>query len=439
MSDKTIKDRETITRLIRQIVKLEGSEVSSEDESWLLRFLRQQLNDVIAKTTIDEPAQFVSTQFQLAGMRYALDTTAGLSVPEMMARIRLHVESPALGDREARELEALLDRMMATPLDEIPEPDSQTAQVVATAIGLHAAKLRKMQEPCDQAAPAETPPPAKTVIELTLAEIRSGLDRVKWDEGLIRQLPEDHEGANSWLINYRTAQGLVKKGRPLYSLTTGVEETRQDTDRPCTCGPNDGCAWCQYVPSNYWAQPFKADSKLGEVDVEPISFEHGQFHVKTCIGGEDIEVSVEAASTQQGQERVRAHIASLPGRRPKQQAPATIMELIEHHIALRVEEDIDQYARESASDAMHTARRVFPKDSPEAMLLLKTHTEKAEELASQVAADMRLYHLIALRKRYANALIDLCMRPAPVSRNEVLSDRVAPDRLVSPYGQDTAA
>ena len=40
------------------------------------------------------------------------------------------------------------------------------------------------------------------VIYLTKAEIQSGLSRVKWAELLIKQLPEEHEGRNSWLLNY---------------------------------------------------------------------------------------------------------------------------------------------------------------------------------------------------------------------------------------------
>lgn len=39
-------------------------------------------------------------------------------------------------------------------------------------------------------------------IKLTAAEIQSGLTRVKWAEGLIAQLPETHDGRNSWLLNY---------------------------------------------------------------------------------------------------------------------------------------------------------------------------------------------------------------------------------------------
>jgi len=40
------------------------------------------------------------------------------------------------------------------------------------------------------------------VIILNSAEIQSGSDRVKWAEGLILQLPPEHEGRNSWLLNY---------------------------------------------------------------------------------------------------------------------------------------------------------------------------------------------------------------------------------------------
>lgn len=44
------------------------------------------------------------------------------------------------------------------------------------------------------------------VIILTPAEIQSNYNRVQWAEGLIRQLPETHEGRNSWLLNYGAAQ-----------------------------------------------------------------------------------------------------------------------------------------------------------------------------------------------------------------------------------------
>ena len=41
-------------------------------------------------------------------------------------------------------------------------------------------------------------------ILLTPAEVQSGHDRVKWAQGLIEQLPGDHDGRNSWLLNYGT-------------------------------------------------------------------------------------------------------------------------------------------------------------------------------------------------------------------------------------------
>lgn len=45
-------------------------------------------------------------------------------------------------------------------------------------------------------------------IQLTPAEVQSGVDRVRWAELLIEQLPADHDGRNSWLLNYgRAAAG----------------------------------------------------------------------------------------------------------------------------------------------------------------------------------------------------------------------------------------
>ena len=42
----------------------------------------------------------------------------------------------------------------------------------------------------------------KMSIPLDPSEMQSGYNRVQWAEGLIRQLPDDHEGRNSWLLNY---------------------------------------------------------------------------------------------------------------------------------------------------------------------------------------------------------------------------------------------
>lgn len=46
--------------------------------------------------------------------------------------------------------------------------------------------------------------PYRKIIVLTDVEVQSKSDRVKWAEGLIKQLPETHDGRNSWLLNYGT-------------------------------------------------------------------------------------------------------------------------------------------------------------------------------------------------------------------------------------------
>ena len=44
----------------------------------------------------------------------------------------------------------------------------------------------------------------KKKIKLSKAELQSGSSRVDWAEGLIIQLPKNHDGRNSWLLNYGT-------------------------------------------------------------------------------------------------------------------------------------------------------------------------------------------------------------------------------------------
>lgn len=66
---------------------------------------------------------------------------------------------------------------------------------------------------------------SKTSIPLSAAEVQSGYDRAKWAEGLIRQLPEDHEGRNSWLMNY-SQRGFAFEGQ-----CTNMAHIQQ-----CKCG-----------------------------------------------------------------------------------------------------------------------------------------------------------------------------------------------------------
>ena len=42
----------------------------------------------------------------------------------------------------------------------------------------------------------------KTMIKLNGQEIQSGLNRQRHAELLIKQLPNDHDGRNTWLLNY---------------------------------------------------------------------------------------------------------------------------------------------------------------------------------------------------------------------------------------------
>lgn len=76
----------------------------------------------------------------------------------------------------------------------------------------------------DFATEAKIPKARKnSTIELTAAEVSSGLDRVKWAEALIKQLPEDHDGRNSWLLNYgeKKAEPVETVELKIYSLVNG--------------------------------------------------------------------------------------------------------------------------------------------------------------------------------------------------------------------------
>jgi len=66
---------------------------------------------------------------------------------------------------------------------------------------------------------------ANPAFELTAQEIQSGLDRVRWAELLIEQLPISHDGRNSWLQSYARRPADLNNGEPLYAesdITSGV-------------------------------------------------------------------------------------------------------------------------------------------------------------------------------------------------------------------------
>ena len=50
----------------------------------------------------------------------------------------------------------------------------------------------------------------KKKIKLTGHELQSNTNRQKHAEGLISQLPKDHDGRNTWLLNYGTGDEAVK-------------------------------------------------------------------------------------------------------------------------------------------------------------------------------------------------------------------------------------
>jgi len=67
-------------------------------------------------------------------------------------------------------------------------------------------------------------------IKLTGVEIQSNSTRQNWAEGLISQLPKEHEGRNNWLLNYgikdeavqlRKAKGLKFKKKYQACETVG--------------------------------------------------------------------------------------------------------------------------------------------------------------------------------------------------------------------------
>ena len=68
----------------------------------------------------------------------------------------------------------------------------------------------------------------KTKITLTKAEVCSGMNRVGWAELLIIQLPKNHDGRNSWLLNYGVsveAVNLRKAKKLKFKKKTQAAET----------------------------------------------------------------------------------------------------------------------------------------------------------------------------------------------------------------------
>lgn len=64
----------------------------------------------------------------------------------------------------------------------------------------------------------------RKTISLNAAEIQSKHNRVRWAEGLIMQLPKDHDGRNSWLINYGISETAIAL-REKWSMENGKTQS----------------------------------------------------------------------------------------------------------------------------------------------------------------------------------------------------------------------
>ncbi len=75
----------------------------------------------------------------------------------------------------------------------------------------------------------------KQVISLTRNEIQSGLNRQDAAEGLISQLPKDHDGRNTWLMTYGVKKEAVafrvKKNLKFLKHEQAAESRQQQLTR----------------------------------------------------------------------------------------------------------------------------------------------------------------------------------------------------------------
>lgn len=89
-----------------------------------------------------------------------------------------------------------------------------------------------------------------THLKLTPAEQQSGSSRQRWAEGLIEQLPGNHDGRNGWLLNFgvggeaerlRQERGLwfdpeFMAVGPTHIHVAGEGKTLSEIDRCAKCG-----------------------------------------------------------------------------------------------------------------------------------------------------------------------------------------------------------
>ena len=69
------------------------------------------------------------------------------------------------------------------------------------------------------------------IIILTKHEVQSGSTRQKWAEELILQLPKDHNGRNSWLLNYGTSDEAKFIRKNHYSGVVKFDKKRMAAEK----------------------------------------------------------------------------------------------------------------------------------------------------------------------------------------------------------------
>ena len=81
----------------------------------------------------------------------------------------------------------------------------------------------------------------KKIIKLNTAELQNRSSRVVWAEGLILQLPKEHEGRCSWLLNYGIreeaqefrASDDKRREEKGYTSRNLIWDEETDSLRPC--------------------------------------------------------------------------------------------------------------------------------------------------------------------------------------------------------------
>lgn len=65
----------------------------------------------------------------------------------------------------------------------------------------------------------------------TDAEMQSGLDRLTMAENLIMQLPDTHEGRNTWLLNFGRKKEAIERRRRRNIKFNGHTQAAEGTTR----------------------------------------------------------------------------------------------------------------------------------------------------------------------------------------------------------------